>query len=91
MLALKGVKQGPNYKIILNELRQAWKDSHFKATENELLTEILPKVLKNLSTIDQSTITHQKTIVNPPAFALPKKRKQKDVPSDSSKRTSNAF
>ncbi|CAF4446574.1 unnamed protein product, partial [Rotaria magnacalcarata] len=43
MLALKGVKQGPNYKIILNELRQAWKDSHFKATENELLTEILPK------------------------------------------------
>ncbi|CAF3396700.1 unnamed protein product [Rotaria socialis] len=90
MLALKGVKQGPNYKTILNELRQAWKNSHFKATENELLTEILPKVLKNLSTIDQSTIIHQKTIVNPPAFALPKRRKHKDVSSDNSKRTSNA-
>ncbi|CAF3541671.1 unnamed protein product [Rotaria socialis] len=82
MLALKGVKQGPNYKVILNELRQAWKNSYFKATESQLLDEILPTVLNNLSTIDPSTITEQKTIVNLPAFDLPKRRKHKDVPSD---------
>ncbi|CAF3359163.1 unnamed protein product [Rotaria socialis] len=89
MLALKGVKQGPNYKVILNELRQAWKNSYFKATESQLLDEILPTVLNNLSTIDPSTITEQKTIVNLPAFDLPKRRKHKDVPSDQSKRTAS--
>ncbi|CAF3310379.1 unnamed protein product [Rotaria socialis] len=58
----------------MNELQQAWENSHFKATKNELITEILPKALKNVSTIDPSTITHQKTIVNPPAFTLWKRR-----------------
>jgi hypothetical protein len=73
MLALKGIKQGTNYKLILNELRQTWKKSHFKATENQLLDESLPIILKNLT-----TATQQKTVVNPPAFALPKKRKHKE-------------
>jgi hypothetical protein len=76
MLALKGIKQGTNYKLILNELRQTWKKSHFKATENQLLNESLPIILKNLTT--STTTTQQKTVVNPPAFALPKKRKHKE-------------
>jgi len=79
MLALKGIKQGPNYKLILNELREEWKKSHFKATENQLLDESLPIILKNLTT---STVTQQKTVVNPPAFALPKKRKHKEPKTD---------
>jgi hypothetical protein len=69
MLALKGVKQEPNYKIILNELRQEWKKSHFKATESQLVDETLPIILKNLTT----STTQQKIEVNPPAFALLKK------------------
>jgi len=76
MLALKGIKQGTNYKLILNELRQTWKKSHFKATENQLLDESLPIILKNLTTT--TTTAQQKTVVNPPAFALPKKRKHKE-------------
>jgi hypothetical protein len=80
MLALKGIKQGPNYKLILNELRQEWKNSHFKATENQLLNEILPIILKNLTTLP--TI-QQKMNVNPPAFTLPKRRKHKDSTMDS--------
>ncbi|CAF3615493.1 unnamed protein product [Rotaria sp. Silwood1] len=87
MLALKGIKQGPNYKAILHELREAWKKSHFKANENQLLDETLPTVLKNLTKIESSMISNQKTTVNPPAFALPKRRKHKESSSDSSKRT----
>jgi len=78
MLALKDIKQGPNYKIILNELRQEWKKSHFKATESQLLDETLPIILKNLTT----STTQQKIEVNPPAFALPKKRKYKELRTD---------
>ncbi|CAF3814774.1 unnamed protein product [Rotaria sp. Silwood1] len=87
MLALKGIKQGPNYKAILHELREAWKKSHFRANENQLLDETLPTVLKNLTKIESSMISNQKTTVNPPAFALPKRRKHKESSSDSSKRT----
>jgi hypothetical protein len=79
MLALKGIKQGANYKLILNELRDVWKKSHFKATECELLEEALPRILKNLPT---STMINQKANVNLPAFALPKKRKYKESTSD---------
>ena len=80
MLALKRVKQGPNYKLILHELREAWKKSHFEATESQLLNEILPIILKNLST--SSGLTEQKTeIIVPPAFTLPKKRKQRELPT----------
>jgi hypothetical protein len=79
MLALKGIKQGPNYKLILNELRQEWKKSHFKATESQLLNEILPIILKKLST---AAATPPNTMVNPPAFTLPKKRKHKDSTTD---------
>ncbi|CAF1174904.1 unnamed protein product [Adineta steineri] len=82
MLALKGIKQGGNYKIILHELRQAWKQSNFKATEHQLLEETLPIILKNLKTTETLTSSHQKTIVNPPAFALPKRRKHKESTSD---------
>lgn len=84
MLALKGVKQGPNYKIILNELRQEWKNSHFKVGERELLDEILPTVLKNLSSTGLSGSTNQKMFVPPSAFKLPKRRKNKEVISDDS-------
>jgi hypothetical protein len=76
MLALKGVKQGPNYKLILHELRQAWKKSDFKATESQLLDEILPIIVKNLTTSPGAI--PQKMEVNPPAFTLPKRRKQKE-------------
>jgi hypothetical protein len=78
MLALKGIKQGANYKIILNELREVWKKSNFKATENELLDKELPRILKNLPTYQTPNIT-------PPAFALPKKRKHKESTSDNVK------
>lgn len=74
MLTLKGIKKGLNHKLILNELRQVWKNSHFKATEDQLLNETLPIILKNLP---KTTTTQQKTDVNPPAFALPKKRRPK--------------
>jgi hypothetical protein len=76
MLALKGIKQGPNYKLILHELRQTWKNSHFKATETQLLDEMLPIILKNLTA--SSGTASQKTEVNPPAFTLPKRRKPKE-------------
>jgi hypothetical protein len=76
MLALKGVKQGPNYKSILHELRQVWKNLNFKATESQLLNEMLPVILKDLTT--SSGLAAQKTEMIPPAFTLPKRRKQKE-------------
>ncbi|CAF4107627.1 unnamed protein product [Rotaria sordida] len=87
MLALKGIKQGLNYKLILHELREAWKKSYFKANEKQLLDEILPIILKNLTTIESSIISNQKTIVIPPAFTLPRRRKHKESTSDNSKST----
>jgi hypothetical protein len=53
MLASKGIKQGPNYKLILNELRESWKNSHFQATESQLLDEVLPNVFDNLTNTDE--------------------------------------
>jgi hypothetical protein len=67
-LASQGIKQGPNYKIILNELREAWKKSHFKATKDQLVTDVLPKVLDNLTNTNINSSSHS---------SLPKKQKQK--------------
>ena len=69
MLALKKVKQGGNYKIILQELQRAWKQSNFQATESQLLNEILPIILQN------SPGMAGKPMDIPPAFTLPKRRK----------------
>lgn len=82
MLTLKGIKQGPNYKLIIHELREAWKKSHYEATESQLLNETLPVLLKNLSTNENASKIQQKTTVNPPAFALPKRRKLKESALD---------
>ena len=71
MLASKGIKQGPQYKLILHELREAWKNSHFQATENQLLDEILPNVLVNLPNSNQASSKSSST-----SASLPKKRKQ---------------
>ncbi len=77
MLASKGIKQGPNYKLILNELRESWKKSHFQATESQLLDEVLPNVLDNLTNTDETAST--KTKQNSTAScSLPKKRKEKE-------------
>jgi hypothetical protein len=77
MLASKGIKQGPNYKLILNELRESWKKSHFQATESQLLDEVLPNVLYNLANTDEiaSTKTKQNSTAS---CSLPKKRKEKE-------------
>lgn len=47
-LSSRGIKQGPNFKLILNELRQAWKKSHYQATEYQLINEVLPQVLEQM-------------------------------------------
>jgi hypothetical protein len=73
-LASQGIKQGPNYKIILNALREAWKKSHFKATEDQLIKEVLPDVLENLANTKQDTDKNSSTS----SSSLTKKRKQKD-------------
>jgi hypothetical protein len=74
MLTLKGVKQGPNYKLILNELFHVWKCSHYQATESQLLNESLPIILNN-----PNILTERTPSVYPPAFVLVKKRKRKDT------------
>lgn len=48
-LSSKGVKQGPTFKLILNELREAWKQSNFQATESQLIDEVLPLILERLA------------------------------------------
>lgn len=73
MLALKKVKQGMNYKVILQELKNAWKQSNFQATEGQLLNETLPIILQNLTT--DSAVVTGKVMDIPPAFTLPKRRK----------------
>lgn len=65
-LASKGIKQGSNYKTILNQLREAWKESHYQATENQLIDEVLPNILENL------------TDTNSSVSSLPKRRKEKE-------------
>ncbi|UJR31757.1 hypothetical protein I4U23_019235 [Adineta vaga] len=65
MLTSKGIKQGPNFKLILNALRDNWKQSHFQATENQLIDEVLPHVLE--------TLAHTN-----PNDTIPKKRKEKE-------------
>lgn len=65
-LASKGIKQGPTYKIILNKLRDAWKISHFQATEDQLIEEVLPNILAQL------------TNTNSPTSSVPKKRKENE-------------
>ena len=66
ILASKGIKQGPTYKIILNELREAWKKSHYQATEHQLIDDILPDVLQQVSNSNTSS-----------SSSVPKKRKEK--------------
>jgi hypothetical protein len=75
MLASKGIKQGPNYKIILNELREAWKQSHYQATENQLLEDILPTVLENVERVSEKAAAESKA--NPSASSRQKKTKTK--------------
>lgn len=48
-LMSKGVQQGPNFKKIMDQLREAWKNSHFQATEQQLIEEELPHILENLA------------------------------------------
>lgn len=74
MLALKGIKQSGNYREILQQLREAWKQSDFRATETDLLNEILPRILKK-----EKSFT-SKTIVVPAAFTLPKRKKPQQQP-----------
>jgi hypothetical protein len=66
-LAANGIKQGPTYKVILNELREAWKKSHYQATENQLIDEVLPSVLERLANTNTDSSGSQS-----------KKRKEKD-------------
>lgn len=53
MLASKGIKQGPQYRLILDQLREAWKSSYYEASELELLDNILPRIVENLPTAAQ--------------------------------------
>ncbi|CAF0714506.1 unnamed protein product [Adineta steineri] len=76
-LASKGIKQGPNYKLILNELRENWKKSHFQATESQLVDEVLPNILDNLINTNDTTTTKTKQSANT-SCSLPKKRKEKE-------------
>ena len=66
-LAAKGIKQGPMYKSILDELREAWKKSHFQATEDQLIDEVLPTVLAQLANTNKNSST---------SASLPKKTKR---------------
>jgi hypothetical protein len=70
MLAAKGIKQGPTYKLILNELRESWKKSHFQATESQLVDDVLPHVLATLTTKTKQEANG--------TCSLPKKRKEKE-------------
>lgn len=66
VLSSRGIKQGPNFKVILNELRQTWKQSHYQATEYQLINEVLPQVLEQIS---NSPVTAAASA------SIPKKRK----------------
>ena len=52
VLSSQGVKQGPTFKLILNELREAWKQSDYLATENQLINNVLPSILERLATTE---------------------------------------
>ena len=79
MLASKGIKRGPTYKLILNELREVWKQSYFQADERDLLDRCLPTIVENL-TQSSGTDKHSETPskASPSTGSLSKKRKQKD-------------
>ena len=64
MLATKGIKQGPDYKVILDQLRETWKRSHFQATEHQLIDEVLPCILENLTSANEVTCPHTKQNTN---------------------------
>lgn len=49
-LSSKGIQPGPNFKKILDQLREAWKKSHFNATEDQLIDQDLPHILEDLNT-----------------------------------------
>jgi hypothetical protein len=67
VLATSGIKQGPTYKIILNELREAWKTSNYQATEAQLIDEVLPTVLEKLANTNTKSAS---------SGSQPKKRKE---------------
>lgn len=71
MFILKGVKKGQNYRLILEQLQRAWKQSNYQASEKQLLDEVLPNLLTNPSSIINDT-----SIPIPSAFSLSKKRKK---------------
>ena len=78
-IASKGIEKGPNYKKILDKLREAWKASHFQATEQQLIDEDLPHVLEDLrNTNEIKSENNNKTVdVNSSASgASSKKHKQ---------------
>ncbi|CAF0957532.1 unnamed protein product [Adineta ricciae] len=88
MLALKRIKQNGNYKIIMNELRDAWKKSDFQATEKQLLDETLPIILKTLPTTIATMASQESKNMIPPIYTTPKKRKKKELtPAGISKAT----
>lgn len=60
MLAAKGIKQGPMYKLILNQLREAWKRSHYQADEHHLLEVVLPDVIEKTPKDDDSNVAKSK-------------------------------
>ncbi|CAF1074851.1 unnamed protein product [Adineta ricciae] len=60
-LTSKGIKQGPNFRLILNALRDSWKQSHFQATEEQLIDEVLPHVLEALENADTTGSKQKKT------------------------------
>ena len=78
-LVSKGIKQGPNYKIILDKLREAWKTSHFQATENQLIDKSLPHILENLINTDETTSGNTKkyTNINSSTSSSPQPKKSK--------------
>lgn len=42
------------YKLIVNELRETWKQSHYQDDENRLLDEVLPVVLEKVTRENES-------------------------------------
>ena len=76
-LAAKGIKQGPTYKLILNELRESWKKSHYQATESQLVDDALPHVLETLAATTDTSGTKSKQIATG-VCSPPKKRREKE-------------
>ncbi|KAI0989702.1 hypothetical protein GJ496_007506 [Pomphorhynchus laevis] len=71
LLAAAGVKKGPDFTLILNHMRQLWKESNFTLSRDQLMGEI-----------DQiiAALTNKKlSILKSNDFVLPKKRKRQNT------------